>query len=405
MNHWEEKIRHGFTLLENRLELARCDLIDKTGFPVYRADIKSRHEGSKVHMQGCFWGKGFTADVARSAALAEATERLIASVFPDTPLIRASYDDLKECALDPASTFPSHRELLPANRTLVYSPDRMIQWIKGYSYTTGKEIYLPAAYVFLCPPSTDGLISATSNGLACGQDYPATILHAMCELVERDAMMVVMRNRLVMSDIDPVSFNPAIIKGMLKKGLHVSFKDITTDIGIPTVVAIIRDIRGEFPEYTYGFAACPAAKTACEHALMEAAQSRVVELFYASKYGIYQFTDPGKREDIFSHLVADSGTMKTVADMQQVQGENTAELIENCFSLVKKALPKTDLFIVRLTRKEMDIPVVRAIIPGLVPPQANYVYVLPRLLEVPHKMGLRNRKVRVDELWTGTWPH
>ncbi|NOQ46491.1 MAG: hypothetical protein GQ559_07440 [Desulfobulbaceae bacterium] len=399
---FEERIRNGFSSMGFCLELVRSDPFDVLGVPVYRTEFTD-NANPKKNRGMRFWGKGLQSSRSRKGAFAEAVERFCAYEHANVTKVRASRNELGEAALEPKVFLSTTPELLPADRRPRYHPDTRIDWIEGRNYRTGALVYVPAAFVFLYPPGKDGLTSATTSGLAAHKSEADAILHALCEIVERDATMILMRNRLVCNYIKPTEAIRLIVENLLAKGVRVILRNITTDIAIPSVVALCLDEEGRFPAYTYGFGVHPDPEVACIRAITEAAQSRVVEIYHWRTFGIQQF-ESGQLRSIFNHLLAPA-PVRTLPASLHTSDNDVVQMIEVCLSAIHRALPETDLYVVQLSRSEFSVPTVRVLVPGLVPPQASYPLVVPRLLSVPHKLGLVSRDKSPNELWSGTWPH
>ncbi len=400
----ETAIQQGLRARGVSTSLFRCDLLDRVELPVYRVELRAGQRGGSQPFLRT-WGKGRTCAGARIGAWAEAVERLAAGANRGAAPIRGSYRELHAEALNPEILLPTHRWLIPADRQPDYHPRQPITWVAGESIPDGRAILLPAAAVQLVPPGTEGLIVATSSGLAAGPDLAAATLHALCELVERDATMIVMRNRLVRDDVSPELLPEEVRQGFTRAGLELRLKDLTTDIRITTVAAIVSDPKGRYPSHSYGFGTHPDPAVACLRAVTEAAQSRVVHRYFALRFRTVSFPQPAQRREIFAHLLAPGPRVLTAADLPELRAPRGEPLLAACLAEVRRAEPDFTVYRAVLDLPELPLRVVRLLIPGLVPPQAHFPLVTPRLLDVPHRLALRDRPVRADELWSGTWPH
>jgi len=400
----ETTIRAGLRSLGLIAQATRCEFFDRLDFPVYRLEVRAADGPGGLPVLRA-WGKGTLPESAKAGAWAEAVERL-AALRPFRPqTITASYRSVRHWALDPARLLPSRLDLVPSSRQPDYDPDRPILWVEGRCLADGRVILLPASYVYLRPAGADGLVVATSSGLAAGADRPSALLHALCELVERDATMIVMRNRLVMDDIEVDSLDASLAERFADSGLVLYLKDFTSDIRLATVGAVIVDPGGRYPSHTYGFGTHPDPVVACWRAVTEAAQSRVIHLYHAVRLHQVSFPDAQQRRAIFAHLTARGLRRKPVCWLPKVEGAGPEELSARCLAEICRVLPDAETYVASLDLPETGLAVVRLIVPGLVPPQANYPFVTNRLLEVPFRLGLRASAVRAEELWSGTWPH
>jgi thiazole/oxazole-forming peptide maturase SagD family component len=189
------------------------------------------------------------ADRAEALALMESLERLFALSFRSSDrLVQARFVDVAAEALDPRS-FPLYADEqydepgFPLQR---FDPKRSIEWVWGVDLTAGGAPVLVAADLVFGSRGAARLFHANSNGAACHSSLLHAAINAIYETVERDALMVIWLNHLSLpgvaferSDPDP---------GLLRQTLgHLDFElehvDITTDLGIPVLMSVLRDRR------------------------------------------------------------------------------------------------------------------------------------------------------------------
>jgi ribosomal protein S12 methylthiotransferase accessory factor len=118
----------------------------------------------------------------------------------------------------------------------------------------------------------------TSNGLAGGEDLPSAVLAGIYELVERDAFLVTWLNRLPAARIDfpdGVGIASEVCRHYRRFGIETMAFDLTTDLGIPVVMAVAIDGSGALPAATVGLGCNLHPPTALDRAVMEVAQVRV----------------------------------------------------------------------------------------------------------------------------------
>jgi ribosomal protein S12 methylthiotransferase accessory factor len=126
-------------------------------------------------------GKGLTDTAAKVSAIMEALELYHA----EHPLVERLY---RTCAA--TLKREAHDLLLPAAIPGCYHgyfDERfMCDWVVGEDLTSGCPVWAPASAVyFFCTPS---LHLTNTNGLASGNHMAEATLHALYELIERDAM-------------------------------------------------------------------------------------------------------------------------------------------------------------------------------------------------------------------------
>ncbi len=128
----------------------------------------------------------------------------------------------------------------------------------------------------------------SSDGLASGNVLAEAILHGLLERIERDAEVLwdISEPKLRMGAcIDPASLADPMLDELVAKisaaGLTLRLFDITSNIGIPVIVALLgpedfaraRHIR--YLDVTIGSGAHPSLVRAAIRAVTEAAQSRL----------------------------------------------------------------------------------------------------------------------------------
>jgi len=148
--------------------------LDMLGLPVYSA---IRPEGLVLQTAN---GKGLTKECARVSALMEAIECYHAENPDPDRLHRNSYRSLKnqgEHVLHPADIdgFVGQFNL----------DTYIIDWVAGEDLLSGKRVWAPASAIYFgCEPL---LYNTSTNGLASGNHIVEATLHALYELIERDA--------------------------------------------------------------------------------------------------------------------------------------------------------------------------------------------------------------------------
>ena len=187
------------------------------------------------------YGRGLSLDAARAACLMEVVERCSAFVGIDTngimgtlrphPLIHGSRSALTKAGYN----------LIDPNRLRLEVPytDDPLYWIEGDQLTADgghRSIWVPAQSVFLfCNLDERSLYSGLgSTGLASGNTESEARLSALYELLERDSEAVnpfhPSRCFRVGSRDDKIN---ALLTDYRARGIHVHFQDISPDYGIP----------------------------------------------------------------------------------------------------------------------------------------------------------------------------
>ena len=116
-----------------------------------------------------------------------------------------------------------------------------IEWSPVWSLRDERFKYLPTSllYFFYRGP---GQINADSNGCAAGNTLEEAIVQGFLELVERDAYAIWWYNRLQRPEVDLGQFDDSYVRDLqtqlAETGRRLWVLDVTSDLGVPTFVAI-----------------------------------------------------------------------------------------------------------------------------------------------------------------------
>jgi ribosomal protein S12 methylthiotransferase accessory factor len=160
----------------------------------------------------------------------------------------------------------------------------------------------------------------------------------------------------------------AIQEKFAKAQVDVLVRDITSDIGIPTMAAVADDTLLKDPLLlTIGIGTHTSARIAVMRALTEVAQSRLTQIHGAREDTT--IADMRKKmgyertKRINGYWFKDRGTV----DYSEVCSTDTDDFktdIEHIIASLKKQ-GMDRVIVVDLTREEIGVPVVRVIVPGL----------------------------------------
>lgn len=217
-------------------------------------------------------------EAAEAAAIAEALERYSAAYVPDEQLLFGSASELQD-AVEP-SQFALFSKRQYASDSFPYAAfdDRArVRWVEGRSLADGKRALVPAQLVystFSARTETETAIGyCTSSGAACGATADDATLSALLELVERDAFMIVWRDRLSLplldwsgddelARLDQRYFAPT--------GLDYRVVDMSALTASPCLFATVRGPEGRPGSFGIGAACAPTVAGAWWRALSEA---------------------------------------------------------------------------------------------------------------------------------------
>ena len=324
-------------------------------------------------------GKGVTLDAARASGLMESVELWHAEHIA-APLRLATFDELR---LGSSCIDVWKLPRLSVSRFHARLP---ILWIEGLELLSGERRWVPYEMVhmsFTLPlPTGSGSFVMSSNGLASGNHGVEATSCAICELIERDASSVWLAAPESERDVcrlDPTTVDDPICKRLLQRfaaaEIEVGIWDTTTDIGIASFYCLIVD-RSSSPlqeQYTSGGMGChPAREIALARALTEAAQTRVTFISGARddrEREVYeQARNPEQIRRYRQQILSLPAAPRSFQEVPTFHSDDLEEDLTWALERLRAAGIE-EVVTVDLSRPELEVPVVRAIIPGL---EANH---------------------------------
>jgi ribosomal protein S12 methylthiotransferase accessory factor len=365
--------------------------LDRLGLPVYTAVVPKSDDTISVYN-----GKGVRAEDARAGALMEAIERQTA-LNCDLPVVEASLHGLRRDARAVADPRSFNHRLSDD-----FADDQPYLWTEAWDLIGQEPVLVPAGLAGYGPKygeSSPFDINST-NGLASGNCFEEAVCHALCELIERDAMTLAdLRCRWIPRALreatlggnagaqgrdDPSGYPridlsdaghpfPELLAGFEQAGLRPIVRQTTSDLDICCAAAAVADdsVPG-FPLVHCGIGTHPSARIAVIRALTELAQSRVVDIQGAREDLAAAGTpaDPAffhtRRVDKIDRrrwLLQENGQSRRFGDIPSYVNDDVAEDIRLILSRLERAGLKRALVV------DFGAPagfsVVRAMVPGL----------------------------------------
>ena len=193
-------------------------------------------------------GGAIDADLARHIAIVESLERYSSCSWEAEELIWDTPAGLGDAAIGP-ERWPacSPTELADPQCGLIPSDPRIpLRWVRGWSLTRGREVFVPAVLVYLKLPvrsPSERFINMVSTGTAAHSDLREAVLGGLLEVVERDAIALTWLQRLRLPEVvvDPADLDPEAAEYHrvgTSTELTVHLRDATTDYGIPILYAV-----------------------------------------------------------------------------------------------------------------------------------------------------------------------
>jgi len=355
-----------YEMVNPLMEILRVpEIIDVTeyerlGIPVFGAPRPgAARGGKKIH-----WGKGKEELHAKVSAMMEAVERYSAE-YRGSPLLLSGYEMLGlRKAIDPHSLY------LP--RRLEVGEE--IHWSAAWDILNDEPVYVPSNAIYH-PYDPMGmaqqLFRSDTNGIASGNVLEEAILHAILEVVERDAISVAEWQRSMGRRLTITQDGPAkkVLDQFTDAGIDIHLWLLDGKTGIPTVAAASDDTLTKDPGMlVMGSGSHLNPEIAALRALNEVAQSRASELYMRDQK---EMADNDPRVQILAKAGYDR--MKRINGMWFKEAESidlseipdtSTEYIDEDIRICLKEIEEHAERVCVYTFSRTEIPVVRVVIPG-----------------------------------------
>jgi len=403
-----------------RLERIEVDLPMNTNFSAqhnFSAPAQSVDQ-LRSGLSGGSFGKGSTAEQGEASALMEAIERYSGIFQGDEVRARKRFTD-----------FPSG-DAIPPNDILLFSdeqyrtraqhnhddshhtqpapdpfdPSARIEWSPVWSLRDKRFRQIPTSllYFFYDGPAA---FAADSNGCAAGNTREEAIVQGFLELMERDAYAIWWYNRSQRAEVDLNQFDDSYIRDLKtqleESGRRLWVLDITSDLGIPTYVAIVHWMQNGQENIEFGSGSHFDPRIALLRSLTELNQFLSIGLMGggSGEKPSLDGINPLRLEQ-YPFLIPSPNPIVPLTAAANVPLDNTRAQVDACVDIAARA--GMDFLVLDQTRPDVEVPVVRAIVPGM---RHFYRRFGPgRLYDVPIKLGLRDQPSLESEL-TPFLPH
>ena len=361
-------------------------------------------------MQSGSFGKGSTAEQGEASALMEAIERYSGIFQGDEIRAKRRFVDFAPGdAIAPNDVLlfsgaqlrraaePGAQEDVEANPAF-FDETAKIDWSPVWSLRDERFKHLPTSLLYFFYRGS-AAFSADSNGCAAGNTVAEAIVQGFLELVERDAYAIWWYNRVQRPELDLSRFEDTYVREFRKEladmGRKLWVLDITSDLGVPTYIAITHWLKDGRENIEFGSGAHFDARIALLRALTELNQFLSLGLMNGGtgdKSSLDGVT-PLRIQD-YPYLTP-SGSELVQPDFDVKFGAlHTHEQVADCVALAKRA--GHDVLVLDQTRPDIGVPVVRVIAPGL---RHFYRRFGPgRLYDVPVRSGWLDTARKETEL-------
>jgi len=344
--------------------VAEISQLTRGAFPVFQSSRPSILLSCSAGQNTGAQGKGLTRNQAKISCLMETFEGVCMEPRDET-LIRGSYRFLRrQHAILPPSLFArQHGAIKP-------SLGEPFVWTTALLLGADAVVLVPAeAVYFPFQPrdyETRPVFCSTSNGVAAGSTYLEAAIHALYELIERHYYALWEAGRLrgeafLSEELDSV---PAM--NQLRKSIDGEFDIEILGLqlpGIKNLPMVVCWLLRQEGAWLYGSGCGPTLDMATQRAVSEAVQA-------------WSVVESGTREDLSEAETISLASSKqfprvrrlTRSAYLQNAPERSFEDLHHEFRFLKDWLRRAgfpSIAIANLTRHGLDVPVVRAIVPGL----------------------------------------
>lgn len=222
-------------------------------------------------------GKGLSSVEAMVGAVGEAIERYSAAWYQKRDLLRSSFNNMQEDALDPSRLCLYEEDQYSSHdfQFVRFHPEMVIDWTRGSWLDTGRPVWLPAVATYynfkICPK--EYFCQVTSNGLAAGANFEDAALRAALELVERDAFMVTwlaqLSGRKLILDDSVDAGTREVVRQLEERGTRIKLYLLDAGLSIPTVLCLGFGDGRNWPGVTAALAANMSPHIAIRKAILE----------------------------------------------------------------------------------------------------------------------------------------
>ncbi len=258
-------------------------------------------------------------------------------------------------------------------------PDLPIPWVPGRDLATGRTVMVPAELVELdtTAPKAEGrgCFTLTTSGLASGRTPAEAALHALLELVERDAVTLWGLHdpfERAATRIDLATVRRPELRDLLARlrdaEMLVAAWDVTSDLGVPVCLCHLMADRPRAHEpggWEFGSACRADPENALLAALLEAVQARLTQI-------------TGSRDDIGRDRYAAIDPARLARHRELLRRPGASRLPAPPWDPSLPAVHQVGRLldrlarhgiggpvVVDLSRPEIGVPVVKLVLPGL----------------------------------------
>jgi ribosomal protein S12 methylthiotransferase accessory factor len=377
-------------------------------------------------------GAGLTIQKAYGAAIGECVERYASCFSNPEEWLYGSYNHLKDLGYDlihPEKWALFHPQQWHQIVDEPFSQATPVAWVKAESMTQKREVWVPACLVYMSSAKQfvqndcKKIGPSVSTGTACANTRSEALLKGMYEVIERDAFIIMWRNRLSCPrvEINPENSLYAVFRKVFDRpGLKYNLFYTTLDLGVPSFFGYLQDLRRDPPAIVVGGAAHSDPQTAILKTLLELLQGlKWIDYLdkklinnepgfsnirsFDDRVHLYAFSD---MQECFTFLQNSKKTIP-LSDIKSIDKGNTHSNLRHCLSIFKESnLEVIGIDLTTVDAYTCGLHVVKVLVPGCEQIEGDHRYRFlggERWRKVPVQLGLKSEETTLETL--NPYPH
>ncbi len=410
---------HRFGIIKELVELKRDP--GAPDFFFYRSVLSNIAESEQEPVFPVAGGTSMSRDHAMLKAAGEAIERYGAlERHADPHWLWSNHKDIKNETLDISeyALYDKSQYKYPDFFFKPFTSQSNHRWSSCTNAINGNTVWIPSSFIYLPYRFRieDGEVpirQPISTGLAAHESYEQAALNGLCEVVERDSIMITWQAALSRPLVDLStlpSYQQNMIDSFKQVGYDIKIICTTNDSTIPSFLLVLKGNRYGNARYALSGSAGLNASLAIgkgieELALIERAARNTVSNekslpILKGFTNIKEFTDhiriwSNPKMLQYSDFLTSSKEVISFNSLPNLSTGNpktdfslAVKLVSNTgYTVLTKDITPSDL-------TSMGLYVVRTIVPGYQPLSRGFDYRIlgsPRLWKLPHKMGYKSK--------------
>ena len=342
--------------------------LDRIGLPVFSA-IRPTSQNGAISIYG---GKGISVEHAKASAMMEGFERYSAEKQNENTNTGTISEISSKGNIIDIETLNLPKDFKKENIDSLN-----LEWNICHDLISGDDYFVPSNAIYHPYVSDDNsiqsLFKSNTNGLASGNSLEEAILHGMFEVIERDAWSIFELTHKNSAQIDLDSIESDIVNDALLKfrenEINIKLMDLTADINVPTIAASSDDtLLKDAGLLTLGIGTHLDPEVAILRSLTEVAQSRATQIHGAREDTVradFARTAGYERmKRINKHYFQEEDEKISLSDIENKSTDSITKDIDIVLDELKANEIEHVLYY-DLTRPELDVNVVRVIIPTM----------------------------------------